>query len=100
MPELNMSVPHRLPQEEALRRIQGLLGEVKTQFADKISNLREEWNGSSGSFSFSAMGFSVSGTLTVSPSEVELSGDLPLAAAFFKGKIEVMIRERAEALLG
>jgi hypothetical protein len=94
-----MSVSHRLSQDEALKRIQSLFGEVKTQFADKISNLHEEWNGSSGNFSFSAMGFSVSGTLAVRPSEVELSGDLPLAAAFFKGKIEATIRGRAEALL-
>jgi hypothetical protein len=99
MPKLDMTVPHRLSQDKALRRIQGLLGEVKTQFADKISNLHEEWNGSSGNFSFSAMGFSVSGTLAVRPSEVELSGDLPLAAAFLKGKIEATIRERAETLL-
>jgi hypothetical protein len=94
-----MSVSHRLSQDEALKRIQSLFGEVKTQFADKISNLHEEWNGSSGNFSFSAMGFSVSRTLAVRPSEVELLGDLPLAAAFFKGKIEATIRERAEALL-
>lgn len=99
MPRLNMSVSHRLSQDEALKRTQSLFGEVKTQFADKISNLHEEWNGSSGNFSFSAMGFSVSGTLTVKPSEVELSGDLPLAAAFLKGKIEATIRERAETLL-
>ncbi|MGD0264868.1 MAG: polyhydroxyalkanoic acid system family protein [Candidatus Methylomirabilota bacterium] len=99
MPKLDMTVPHRLSQDEALRRIQGMRGEVKTQFAGKISNLHEDWSGSSGTFSFSAMGFPVSGTLAVRPSQVELSVDLPLAAAFFKGKIEATIRERAEALL-
>jgi len=99
MPKLNMVVPHRLSQDEALRRIKGLLGEVKTQFTDKISDLREEWRGNTGEFSFSAMGFSVSGTLAVNPSEVKLSANLPFAAMFFKGRIESTIRERAEALL-
>ena len=99
MPKLDRTVPHRLSQDEALRRIQGLLGEIKTQFTEKVSDLREEWDGDTSKFSFSAMGFSVSGTLTVKPSEVELSGDLPLAAAFLKGKIEATIRERAETLL-
>ncbi len=99
MSRLKMSVPHELSQDEALRRIKNLLEEVKTQFSDKISNLYEQWDGYEGNFGFSAMGFSVSGTLTVEDDEVEISGNLPLAAMFFKGKIESTIRERAEALL-
>lgn len=99
MAKLNMAISHCLTQDEAVKRIKTLLGEVKNEFADKISNLREEWNGNTGKFSFSAMGFSVSGTLTVKPSEVELSGNLPFAASFFKGEIESTIRERAETLL-
>ncbi|MEE8131551.1 MAG: polyhydroxyalkanoic acid system family protein [Candidatus Paceibacterota bacterium] len=99
MPKLKMAVSHRLSQDEALRRIKTLLGDVKNQFADKISNLHEEWNGNTSRFSFSVMGFSVSGTLIVKLSEVELSGNLPFAAIFFKSKIEFTIKERAETLL-
>lgn len=99
MAKLNIVVSHCLTQEEAVKRIKTLLGEVKTQFSDKISNLIEEWNGNTGKFSFSAMGFSISGILTVKPAGVELSGNLPFAATFFKGKIESTIRERAETLL-
>ena len=99
MAKLNMAVPHRLTPDEALRRIKTLLGEVEIRYADKISDLREDWSDNVGTFSFSAMGFSVSGTLTVKPSEVELCGNFPFAAMFFKGKIESTIRERAETLL-
>ena len=99
MPKLNMVIQYHLSQDEALRRIQGLLEDVKNQFAGKISDLREEWNGNTGRFNFSAMGFSVSGILTVHSSQVELSANLPFAATFFKGKIEATIRERAETLL-
>jgi hypothetical protein len=99
MPRLNLTVPHHLPQDEALKRIRGLLKDIKTQFADKISDIHEEWSGNIGTFRFSAMGFPVSGSLTVKPSAVELSGDLPLLAAIYKGKIESTIRERAETLL-
>jgi hypothetical protein len=99
MPSLNMAIGHKLPQGEALKRIKGLLGKVKTQFAAKISDLRENWNGNTGTFSFSAMGFSVSGTLTVKSSEVALESRLPFAALPFKGKIESILRERATALL-
>jgi hypothetical protein len=99
MARLKMTFPHRLAQDEALQRIKTLLGEVKNQFVDKISDLSEEWNGNTGTFSLSAMGFSVSGTLIVKPSEVQISGTLPFAALFFKGRIESAIRERAETLL-
>ena len=99
MSKLNITVPHKLSQDEALRRTKTLLGEVKTQFTNKIKDLSEQWNGNTGTFSFSVMGFSVSGTLVVKGSEVELSSNLPFAATFFKGKIESTIRERARSLL-
>ena len=99
MSKLNMTIAHRLPQDEALKRIQGLLESVKTKFADKVSDVHEEWNGNTGTFSFSALGFPVSGVLTVTPTEVELSGNLPLLAALYKKQIESTIREQAESLL-
>ena len=99
MPKLNMTIPHQLSQDEALKRIQSLFGDIKNQFADRVSNLREEWKEYTGTFSFSVMGFSVSGTMSVNPSEVELSGKLPLAATLLKGKIESTIKERAKTLL-
>jgi hypothetical protein len=99
MPKLNITIPHQLTQDEALKRIQSLFGEIKKDFADKISNHQEEWKKYTGTFSFSVMGFSVSGTTRVNPSEVELSAKLPLAATLLKGKIESTIRERAKTLL-
>ena len=100
MPKFNMTIGHNLSQDEALARIKGLLGEVKTEFADKVSNLKEDWSGNRGIFSFSAMGFNVSGVITVHESGVDLAGKFPFAALPFKGKIEATIRERAEKLLG
>jgi hypothetical protein len=99
MPKLEIAVPHRLPQAEALNRIQALLSQVKTEFSNNIEDLAENWYGNEGTFSFKAMGFRVSGTLKVGPRGVELNGSLPLAAILFKGKIEETIRERAKTLL-
>lgn len=99
MSKLNMTVSHRLTQDEAVKRVKTLLGEVKNQFADKISDLCEVWEGNMCKFSFSAMGFCVSGNMIVNPSSVDLSDNLPFAASFFKGKIESTIRERAKTLL-
>src|ERR1700692_1151530 len=99
MPSLIVSVPHRLRQDEALNRIKRKLEQVKQQYGDMISDLREEWAGNTGTFSFSAMGFSISGTLNVKASEVELNGNLPSTAIIFKGMIESAIRERLSTLL-
>jgi predicted NBD/HSP70 family sugar kinase len=99
MPKLNMTIPHNLTQDEALKRIKTLLNTVKTQFADTISNLHEEWDGNTGKFSFSAVKLAVSGTLTVNPSQVELAGNIPLAAVVFKGKIESTIKDQGKTLL-
>ena len=99
MPSIEMSIPHKLTQEEAQRRIQELLPKMKSDFGGQVKDLREEWNGNTGKFSFTAMGFSVSGTLTVNDSSVDLDGDLPFAATLFKGKIKSVIEEKAQQIL-
>ena len=99
MPSMTIVIPHQLTPEEAMSRIQNLLGEVKNDYGDRVSDLRETWTDTGGEFSFKAMGFSVSGTLRVKPGEVEMKGNYPLAAIPLKGKIESMIRDRATKLL-
>lgn len=99
MPSLDMSVPHSLGKEEARKRIQDLLPKMKSDYADQIKDLQEEWDGDTGRFSFSIMGFPVSGTLRVNDSSVDLDGNLPFAAAFFKGKIKTVIEEKAQQIL-
>jgi len=94
-----MTIKHQLSQEEALKRVRNLFSELRVQFADKIINLKEEWNENKDKFSFSVSGFSVSGELKVGPTQVEISGNLPFVVSFFRGKIESVIKERAEILL-
>ena len=100
MARLDMTIDHGLNQEDALLRIKGLLGDVKIQFAHMITELSEEWNGSSGKFSFKAKGMAISGTLTVEGSVVKISSEeLPFLVSLAKPRIEQMIRERANTLL-
>jgi len=82
MPKLNIIVSHHLTQDEEIKRIRNLLNEMKTKYTDKISNWYEEWEGHVGKVHFSAMGFTVSGTLMVKKSQVEICGSLPFAAIF------------------
>lgn len=99
MPKFAMAVPHKLSQKEAVQRMMELLEEMKTEFGHKLHDLHEEWDGSTGRFTLTAMGCTVSGKLTVKATQVDITGNLPFAAVFFKGKIESTIRRHARALL-
>ena len=99
MPNVKVSVPYQIPQDEALSRIQARIVQIKAQYASTVSNLTENWNGYVGTFSGSARGFSVSGSLAVSPSVVTVDIALPLVALPFKGQIETGIRNELTALL-
>lgn len=99
MPNINVSVPHQLSQDEALRRIQAYIAKLKVQYADTISDLDENWNGYVGSFSASGMGQTITGNVFVNLSEVSVEVTLPFVAMLFKGKIESGIREHLGRLL-
>lgn len=99
MPKSTINVPHELGKDDALTRIKDILVQAKAQYGDKISDLQENWTDDGGTFSFKAMGFKISGAMTVTDSNVEIVGDYPFAALPFKGTIESTLRERAERLL-
>ena len=99
MSSLNLSVPHQLPQDEALNRIKQSITQLQEQYSDKIHDFQEAWNGYVGTFSVSAFGSSIPGSLSVNPSEVALQASLPLFATAFKGTIESLVREHLTKLL-
>jgi hypothetical protein len=99
MPNLNISIPHNLSQDEALRRIKNAIAQAKAQQSGNIKDFQENWNGNVGTFSGSGMGQTASGTITVNTSEIVLDLALPFAASFFKGTIEAEIRSFAAGLL-
>ena len=99
MPSLNMTIPFSISHEEALKRIKTLLSETKKEHGDTIENLKEQWNGNVGTFSFTAKGYDISGTVTVGSSTIELDGKIPFAVSLFKGAITNAINQKAGELL-
>ena len=99
MPHLDMATAHTLGKEEALRRLKEKFSAVRNTYGTRVSDLEEEWNGSTLSFRFKAMGMKVSGTVMVEDSEVRLDANLPFAAVMFKGMIEKQIRAELGSLL-
>lgn len=89
MPKFNISVPHTLGKEEAAVRMKNLIDKVEEKYGDQVSNLEQSWEGDSVlNFSFSTFGIKVAGTGEVDESQVKITGNLPIAAMMFKGKIE------------
>ena len=99
MAKLEIAIPHNLPQEEAIKRIKQLLTETKKEHGNIIDNVKEKWTGNKSTFSFTAKGFDIAGTLAVHPRTVELESDLPFALSFFKGIITSVIQNKATELL-
>ena len=99
MPSMKMSVPHRLSQEEAARRLKTFITEMKAQYGKQAHSVQESWSGNTGKFDVEAMGMAVAVTLNIEPSEILMEAQIPMAALPFKGRIETTIRERITALL-
>ena len=79
--------------------IKSLLEKVQAQFGNQVQDLRQEWKGNTGVFSFTVMNMPVSGTLTVNTGNVALDSKLPMAASLFQGKIKSVIMEEAKKVL-
>ncbi len=99
MPELTLLVNHNLGTEEATRRIQEAVFELKRRNTRALSDVQESWMGSSGSFSCRMMGMSIEGTVDVDPAQVKLTGRFPRAALCFKKKAKHDITRKARRLL-
>jgi hypothetical protein len=94
MPSIAVSVPHELGQQEAVRRLEGFMQKLKLKYQDQVKDFQQELTGNSGKFSFSIMGFKVSGTAAIEEKAASVTCDLPFAAMMFKGKIEQEIRDQ------
>jgi len=100
MPQMKVSVDHSLEPEEAIKRLRSFLELIKQAYGHQVSQLEENWEERSGTFSFKAMGFKTSGSLEVDQGEVRVVGQIPLAALMFRGKIEETLREQLTKALG
>ena len=95
---LNLNIHHKLSQQEALSRIKNLFAKLKHDQKDKISDIKEDWNNEALEFQFTVMRFTVSGSLTVHESNVEMEAEVPFAIFLFRSKIKQVIRAKAKEL--
>ena len=94
-----MSVPHGLPQEEALRRVKQMAVDMFQQYGEHLHNVKEDWRDNSYAFSFGVLGMAINGSVVVEPSEIKLAAHVPLLALPFRGAVEKKAREELTELL-
>lgn len=99
MPHIDITVPHALTQDEAVRRIKSLPASLEQEFAGKVTDIEQDWDGSAAKFRFNAVGFPISGTTAVQPHQADIHIDLPLLASPFKSRLADAVKLRAEQLL-
>lgn len=89
---MKFNVPHNTTQAAAIRRVQKLLEEHKSQIAEQASDVVTSWNDNVLTFSFTAQGTHISGTVTITDTHFDVYAKLPLMYRLFEGKIEKMIQ--------
>lgn len=99
MPTFAVSVPHGLDRASATARMAGMMDRVRQKFPNQVSNIEESWEGNVMTFRFTTYGFPIQGKAFVEDAQVRLEGELPFAAAMFKGRIEASIRDEVVKIL-
>ena len=100
MPSIDVSVPHALGAEEAIRRLQGGMDYAKVAYQQHLKDLQERWEGNTLHFDFHTFSIKVRGHMTAEPSDVKVHVELPFMAMMFKGTIEQQLRQHLATLLG
>ncbi len=96
---MKVVLTHQLPEKQAVQCAKQILENLRHAHANSISNVVEVWSDKKAEFSFRYRNLSVTGTISVSATQVELEGRLPLAAMLFSGIIEDTIRKEAKQLI-
>ena len=96
---LIVSIPHRLGQAEAVRRLKAGLAGANTHFAHLLTISEETWNDNCLTFRASALGQAASGLIDVREDHVVLTVQLPWLLAKFAQAASQMIRKQGTLLL-
>lgn len=93
-----INLPHRLGAEEAKRRMQDGIGQLKDHVPGG-AQVQSRWEGDRMYLSVGAMGQEVDGHIDVEDSKVRLEMMLPAMLQLFAGPIERALAKRGSVLL-
>jgi hypothetical protein len=97
MPKITIRVPHQLDPAAAFAKIQPALEKTVNDFQGH--DLAIDGGGTSATFTFKSMAFTIKGRTEAKPGEVMVEVDLPIAAMMFKDKAERAITKNVTRAL-
>jgi hypothetical protein len=96
---LIVEIPHQLGREEARRRLETGIGQLKTKFGDKFTAVDERWTGDHLDFAITALGQGITAGLDVENDRVRLEVQLPWMLAMLAEKAKGFIAKEGQLLL-
>jgi len=96
---ITVSIPHRLGQAEALRRIKSGLGNVRANYSQFLTIDEETWTDNRLAFRLRTLGQAAAGTIDVEDDRVLLDVTLPWLLGVLAEKIVPTIRKEGILML-
>ena len=96
---LLIEIPHQLGREEARRRLEAGIGQLKTKFGDKLTAVDERWAGDHLDVTVKAMGQAITAALDVESEHVRLEVQLPWMLAMLAEKAKGFLSREGQLLL-
>jgi hypothetical protein len=97
VPKISVRVPHQLDPAAAFERVKTALAKTVTDFQGR--DLVTEGDGTSTTFSFSSLAFTIKGKAEATGDAAIVEVDLPFAAMMFKDKAERAITKNVTRAL-
>ena len=96
---LVVEIPHQFTRQEAKRRIQDGLGQIRSQLASFATSVEDSWDGDRMDFRVAAVGQTVTGRIEVLDQSVRVEIELPWVLSMLAKKIQGRIQQQAMLLL-
>jgi Putative polyhydroxyalkanoic acid system protein (PHA_gran_rgn) len=95
---MRIAVTHNTTHENARKIVEKRLEDLQRQYAHYATDIDKSWQGDRLEFSVKAKGFTGSGTLEITDTEVIVDGKLPLIAKPFEPRIRSTVEREAEQM--
>jgi hypothetical protein len=97
--DLVLRIPHSLGAAEAKKRIAVGVASAKSKYAEYFKTSETEWDGNRMTFSLTALGQTVRGSVDVENDHVELRAQLPTLIRFLAKRFIPVVKDSAQRLL-
>jgi hypothetical protein len=94
-----IEVEHSLSKQEAKRRIEGLIEQLRQEYKNELQSLVMDWADDSAHIKLQAKGYSTAGTLGIKDNVVDLDFYVPFLLQVFGKKIKSVIHDRIQESL-